>query len=81
MAEAKVKGGKKGRKIGRQAHHPSHVNYTRGNVCAKNKAKRVYQSSGPSAFKIYCAAHDLAMVTLTRIGKRSVEIKIKNIVK
>lgn len=80
MAEATSKGGKKGRKIGRQAHHPAHVSYTKGNVRSKNKARRVYKSNGLAAFHIYCATHDLAGVII-KTGKRSTEIKIKNIVK
>ena len=50
MATSQVKqGGKKGRKIGRAAKHPSHTAYNLSNRRFKNKLKRVRQSSGEKA--------------------------------
>lgn len=77
MAEMS-KGGKKSRKIGREAHHPSHVNYTRGNVRGKNKAKRAFQSNGLAELQVYCDKHNIICVIS---GKKWSEIHIKNIVK
>jgi hypothetical protein len=52
MAEA----GKKGnRKLGRQAHHPSHTNYTNSHKCERNKLARILQSNGRAAAEAYVA--------------------------
>ncbi len=53
------KGGKKNRKFGRQAHHPTHVHYNQNKTCWKNKAKRVRQSNGEQAYITYCHQHEL----------------------
>lgn len=75
MAEVS-KGGKKNRKLGRQAHHPAHVHYNQSSTRLLNKAKRVFASSGIDAFTDYCSANGLIIST---IGNTWKEVHIKKL--
>lgn len=59
-----TKGGKKNRKLGRQAHHPAHIHYNSSRTREKNKAKRVLRSNGTEAFEAYCSSNNLSTQSL-----------------
>lgn len=59
MSETIRKGGKKNRKIGRQAHHPAHVHYAQSHRRERNKLARVRQSNGLAAAEAYARANGL----------------------
>lgn len=64
MAEQVRAGGKKNRKLGRQAHHPSHVHYTQNHLREKHKLLRVLKSNGWNAALGYvdeCAKRNIVV--------------------
>lgn len=56
-------GGKKGRKIGREARHPSHAAYKRNNRRFSNKLRRILRSNGAAAARVYAAKYGAGRIT------------------